>query len=160
MSSRILGLLAGAVAGGALLAAQEGGRSMAQVRLMTLDPGHFHAALVQKEMYQGVASRVDVFGQLGPDLVEHLNRISAYNHRPDRPTAWELEVHTSPDYFERMLREHPGNVVVFSGRNRGKIDRIAASVNAGLNVLGDKPWILKSEDLRKRTNVVSWPTTS
>jgi predicted dehydrogenase len=147
MSSRILGLLAGAVAGGALLAAQEGGRSMAQVRLMTLDPGHFHAALVQKEMYPGVAPRVDVFAPLGPDLVEHLNRISAYNHRPDRPTAWELEVHTSPDYFERMLREHPGNVVVFSGRNRGKIDRIAASVNAGLNVLGDKPWILKSEDL-------------
>ena len=26
-----------------------------------------------------------------------------------------------------MLRDHPGNVVVFSGRNRVKIDRIAAS---------------------------------
>ncbi len=60
-----------------------------------------------------------------------------------------MEVHTSSDYFERMLREHPGNVVVLSGRNRGKIDRIAASVSAGLNVLGDKPWILKSEDLPK-----------
>jgi hypothetical protein len=29
---------------------------MSEVRLMTLDPGHFHAALVQKEMYPGVAS--------------------------------------------------------------------------------------------------------
>ena len=48
-----------------------------------------------------------------------------------------------------MLREHPGNVVVLSGRNRGKMDRIAASVSAGLNVLGDKPWILKSADLPK-----------
>ena len=48
-----------------------------------------------------------------------------------------------------MLREHPGNVVVLSGRNRGKIDRIVASVDGGLNVLADKPWILKSEDLPK-----------
>ena len=39
---------------------------MAQVRLMTLDPGHFHAALVQKEMYPGVAPRVDVYAPLGP----------------------------------------------------------------------------------------------
>jgi predicted dehydrogenase len=46
-----------------------------------------------------------------------------------------------------MLAERPGNVVVLSGRNRGKIDRIVRSVDAGLNVLADKPWILRSEDL-------------
>jgi predicted dehydrogenase len=149
MRSRLPVLLVAAVVGGVLLAAQEGGRSMAQVRLMTLDPGHFHAALVQKEMYPGVAPRVDVFAPLGPDLIEHLNRISAYNHRGDRPTSWDLDVHTGPDYFERMLRDRPGNVVMLSGRNRVKIDRIAASVSAGLNVLGDKPWILKSDDLPK-----------
>src|SRR6476646_11632497 len=131
------------------IAPQPGGSAMPDVRLMTLDPGHFHAALVQKEMYPGVAPRVDCFAPLGPDLVEHLNRIVAYNRRSDHPTTWDVEVHTSSDYFERMLREHPGNVVVFSGRNRVKIDRIAASVSAGLNVLGDKPWILKSEDLPK-----------
>jgi predicted dehydrogenase len=130
-----------------LLASQEASRSMNEVHLMTLDPGHFHAALVQKEMYPGVAARVDVFAPLGPDLIEHLGRIAAYNRRPDRPTAWDLEVHTGADYFERMLRDRPGNVVVFSGRNRGKIDRIAASVSAGLHVLGDKPWILKPADL-------------
>jgi predicted dehydrogenase len=147
MRVRLLALAAAVTS--ALPAAQEGGRSMAQVRLMTLDPGHFHAALVQKEMYPNVAPRVDVFAPLGPDLVEHLNRIAAYNRRPDHPTTWDIDVHTSADYFERMLRERPGNVVVLSGRNRGKIDRIAASVKAGLNVLGDKPWILKSEDLPK-----------
>jgi predicted dehydrogenase len=149
MKTRLLALLVPAALGGALLAAQEGGRSMAQVHLMTLDPGHFHAALVQKEMYAGVAPRVDVFAPLGPDLLEHLNRIAAYNRRADHPTTWEMEVHTNPDYFERMLRERPGNVVVLSGRNRGKIDRIAASVGARLNVLGDKPWILASADLPK-----------
>jgi predicted dehydrogenase len=119
------------------------------VRLMTLDPGHFHAALIQKEMYPGVAPRVDVYAPLGWDLVEHLKRIDAFNRRPEKPTAWNLEVHTSPDYFERMLKERPGNVVVLSGKNAVKMDRILASVKTGINVLADKPWILKSSDLSK-----------
>lgn len=138
-----------AAAGAGLLAAQGSGRTMADVRLMTLDPGHFHASLVQKEMYPGVAPRVDVYAPLGSDLYEHLKRIDAFNRRAERPTSWQLEIHASPDYFERMLRERPGNVVVLSGRNRGKVDRILASVQAGLNVLSDKPWILRSEDLPK-----------
>lgn len=134
---------------------QEGGSTMSEVRLMTVDPGHFHAALVQKEMYPGVARRVDVYGPLGWDLFEHLNRIASFNRRAERPTAWELEVHTSADYFERMLRERPGNVVILSGRNRGKIDRIVSSVKSGLNVLADKPWILESSDLPKLESVLA-----
>jgi predicted dehydrogenase len=141
-------LIAAAVAGGATTL-QESGRSMSDVRLMTVDPGHFHAGLVQKEMYPGVAPRVDVFAPLGPDLIAHLNRISSFNNRSEHPTAWQLEVHVGPDFFERMLREHPGNVVVLSGRNRTKIDQVAASVRSGLSVLADKPWILKSADLPK-----------
>lgn len=134
---------------GAALAARQESTPMADIRLMALDPGHFHAALVQKEMYPGVAPRVDVFAPLGTDLLEHLGRIAAYNRRPESPTAWRMEVHTGPDFLERMLRERPGNVVVLSGRNRGKIDRVAASVDAGLHVLGDKPWVLASADLPK-----------
>src|SRR5262245_3350751 len=89
-------------------------RSMPDVRLMTLDPGHFHAALIQKEMYPGVAERVDVYAPPGPDLEAHLGRVAAYNKRADRPTTWKLEVHSGADYFERMLKERPGNVVVLS----------------------------------------------
>ena len=148
-----LRLLVLVAAAGALLGAaggfQEKARAMPDVRLMTLDPGHFHAALVQKEMYPGVAARVDVFAPLGPDLLEHLNRVASFNRRSERPTAWELEVHTSADFFARMLRERPGNVVILSGRNRVKIDQIVASIKAGLHVLADKPWILESEDLPK-----------
>jgi len=120
---------------------------MADVRFMTLDPGHFHAGLVQKEMYPGVAPRVDVYAPLGSDLLGHLARINGFNSRGENPTAWRLEVHTGPDFLERMLAERPGNVVVISGRNRGKIERIGRSVEAGLNVLADKPWILRSDDL-------------
>lgn len=117
--------------------------------LITLDPAHFHAALVQKEMYPGVAKKVYVYAPLGTDLTAHLNRIALFNQRKDNPTSWELDIRTSADFMERMLKEKPGNVVVLSGRNRLKMDRIVSSVEGGLNVLADKPWILKSEDLPK-----------
>jgi predicted dehydrogenase len=120
---------------------------MPDTRLMTVDPGHFHAALVQKAMVPGIASRVHVFAPLGGDLYQHLNRIDGFNRRAERPTSWEVEVHTGPDFFERMLSERPGTVVVLSGRNGAKIDRIARSIRSGLNVFADKPWILKSADL-------------
>ena len=134
---------------------QDNARTGAAVRLMTADPGHFHAALIQKEMYPDVSKRADVYAPLGPDLIEHLKRVSSFNHRNERPTSWEVEVHTGPDFFERMLRDRPGNVVVLSGRNRPKVDRIVASVANGLSVLADKPWILTSADLPKLEAVLA-----
>ena len=119
------------------------------VRLMTLDPGHFHAALIQKEAYKGVSDTVHVYAPLGFDLTEHLNRIARFNLRSDKPTNWHLEVHTGPNSLDRMLADRPGNVVVLSGKNRGKIDKLKASVDAGLNVLADKPWIIEAGDFPK-----------
>ncbi|MFI4945915.1 MAG: putative oxidoreductase C-terminal domain-containing protein [Burkholderiales bacterium] len=125
------------------------------VRLMTLDPGHFHAALIQKEMYPGVDPTVHVFAPVGPDLLLHLGRVTAFNQRAERPTSWRLEVHAGPDYLERMLRDKPGNVVVISGRNRGKNDRILASIEAGLNVLADKPWLISAAEFPKLEKAVA-----
>ena len=122
---------------------------MNAVQLLTLDPGHFHAALVQKEMVAGVDRRVHVYAPLGPDLIGHLARIAGFNGRAENPTAWELEVHAGPDFLERMLRDRPGNVVVLAGRNAQKIDYIEAAVAAGLHVLADKPWIIVPEHLPK-----------
>jgi len=117
--------------------------------LVTLDPGHFHAALFQREMLPGIAEEAFVYAPLGPDLTAHLNRVAQFNLRKDQSTRWRLRVYTGPDFFERMLREPPGQIVVMSGRNRGKIDRILGCVRACLNVLADKPWILEPEDLPK-----------
>jgi predicted dehydrogenase len=122
---------------------------MTPVRLITLDPGHFHAALVQKEMYPGVDNLVHVYAPLGADVITHLHRIAGFNARKDNPTSWALEVHASPDFFERFLQEKPGNVVVLSGRNRAKIDYLLAAVRNGINVLADKPWVLTVADLAK-----------
>jgi predicted dehydrogenase len=120
---------------------------MDEFRLITLDPGHFHAGLIQKEMYSGVSKRVAVYAPLGPDLIEHLNRVARFNLRKENPTSWELDVHAAPDFLERMVAERPGNIVVLSGRNRGKIGLIRASLDAGLDVLADKPWIIRPADL-------------
>jgi predicted dehydrogenase len=120
-----------------------------EIRFITLDPGHFHAALVQKEMYPGVSPKVHVYAPLGQDLLDHLERVTRFNQRKDRPTAWELEVHTGPDFLKRMLADRAGNAVVISGRNRGKIDKVQASLDGGLHALVDKPWILEASDLPK-----------
>jgi len=122
---------------------------MSDIRLMTLDPGHFHAALVQKETLSGVVPQVHVYAPLGFDLIEHLKRISGFNNRKENPTRWELEVHTGDDPLARMLREKPGNVVVIAGRNQGKIDRIRGSIEGGINALVDKPWIINAGDFPK-----------
>lgn len=124
-------------------------KEMSEVKIMTLDPGHFHAGLVQKEMYPGVSPRVDVYAPMGFDLYEHLKRIAGFNNRKDNPTKWEMEIHAGGDPLARMLAERPGNVVTMAGRNQGKIDRIKASVEGGLNVLVDKPWIINATDFPK-----------
>jgi predicted dehydrogenase len=120
-----------------------------QSKLIIVDPGHFHATLLQKDMYPWVDPRVTVYAPLGPDLLDYLNRISLFNARPDNPTRWALDIHTGSDPMAEMLRGRAGNIVVFTGRNRGKIDRILAALNAGLNVLADKPWIIAAADLPK-----------
>jgi predicted dehydrogenase len=118
-------------------------------QLITVDPGHFHAALVQKFMYADVAPLVHVYAPAGDDLTEHLKRIERFNTRADEPTRWQQQVYTGPDFFAKMLAEKPGNVVVLSGNNAKKTDYILESVKAGLNVLADKPMAITPADFQK-----------
>ncbi|MCJ7448449.1 MAG: oxidoreductase [Bacteroidales bacterium] len=120
-----------------------------QVQLMTVDPGHFHAALVQKIMYDQVSPEVHVYAPEGPDYLQHLDRIKSYNSRAVDPTSWNEIVYTGADFFEKMLEDRPGNVVVLSGNNKKKAEYITKSINAGLNVLADKPMIISPEDFPK-----------
>ena len=119
---------------------------MNQVRLITVDPGHFHAALVQKRMYEQVSPDVHVYAPEGPDCLQHLARINSYNKREKNPTSWNEIVYTGPDFFEKMLAEKAGNVVVLSGNNKKKAEYISKAVNSGFNVLADKPMIIEPED--------------
>ncbi|CAG4989803.1 hypothetical protein DYBT9275_00384 [Dyadobacter sp. CECT 9275] len=107
--------------------------------LLVVEPGHFHAALVQKSMYEDVDSLVHVYASEGPDVKAYLDKIEKYNTRPEDATSWKEEVYTGPDFLDKMLAEKKGNVVVLAGNNQKKTDYIKKSVDAGLNVLADKP---------------------
>ena len=109
------------------------------VQLVTVDPGHFHAALVQKSMYDDVDSIVHVYAPGGPDVDMHLARIENFNKRADNPTHWNEVVYTGAGSFDKMLSEKSGNVVVLAGNNEKKTEYIARAIDAGFNVLGDKP---------------------
>jgi len=135
-------------AGAAVAASVAGCRALGlrerTVRILTLDPGHFHAALVQKTMLPGVSPQVHVYAPDGPELEAHLKRIESFNRRAENPTRWETVVHRGPDYLDRMLADRKGDVVVISGNNRRKIEYIALCVRAGLNVLADKPMVIEA----------------
>ena len=118
-------------------------------RLVTLDPGHFHAALVQKSMYPGVDPVVHVYAPEGPELQQHLARIQGYNTRADSPTRWDERVHTSADFLDRMIADRPGNIVVISGNNARKAEYIGRAIDAGFNVLADKPMARTPADLAR-----------
>ena len=128
---------------------QTGTESQYDVTLMTLNPGHFHAALVQKNMLPSVNPNVFIFAPEGDDLTLHMERIEAFNTRDENPTDWQLTIHTGTDYFERMLNDRPGNVMVTAGNNRMKTDYILQAVNEGVHVLSDKPMAIDSGGWQK-----------
>ncbi|MDZ7608548.1 MAG: putative oxidoreductase C-terminal domain-containing protein [Cyclobacteriaceae bacterium] len=139
------------------------GTANSEFRFITLDPGHFHAALVQKTRVAGVESVVHVYAPEGADVQDHLARIRGFNTRPELPTDWVEEVYTGPDYMEKMITDKPGNIVIISGNNARKTEYIKSAVQAGLHVLADKPMAINAEnfdalkqafDIAKANNVL------
>jgi len=123
------------------------------VKLMTLDPGHFHAALIQKTSYKDIDLTVDVYAPEGPEVNTFLKSIDAYNSRENNPTNWSVNTHLGDNYLQQMISEKPGNVMVVSGKNSKKIDYIHAAVKAGLNVYADKPLVTNPDGLKKLEEV-------
>ncbi|MBV6640225.1 MAG: oxidoreductase [Cyclobacteriaceae bacterium] len=113
-----------------------------EVKLMNLDPGHFHAALVQKSMYEQMDPKVHVFAPEGSDVDDYMTLINGYNTRSENPTSWDQQIYKGPDYLEKMLSEKPGNVMVTAGNNKKKTEYILKTVQAGINVLADKPMVI------------------
>jgi predicted dehydrogenase len=127
---------------------------MPKIGLIVVDPGHFHAALAQKEMYPNVAETVQVYAPVGADLVDYLTRIARFNTRAEAPTTWRLEAHAGGDFLERMAREKAGDAAIFAGRNHEKIGMVARAVEAGLHVLADKPMIVRRDQLSALSGVL------
>jgi len=132
--------------------------SPGEVKLITLAPGHFHAALVQKTSYPQVDTAVAVYAPEGDELKQHLQRIDDYNNRAKNPTKWEESVYTGSDFLSQMALNTTGNVVIIAGNNRDKTAYIKASLEAGKNVLADKPMVVNSsnfETLKQCFNIAA-----
>ena len=105
-----------------------------------LDPGHFHAALVQKKMYADVDPTVRVYAPAGPDLDDYLRRVEAFNARAKDPTRWRMRVACRATTSSTgSPRDRVCDVVVISGNNRRKTEYIMRAVEAGVHTLADKP---------------------
>ena len=117
-----------------------------EVRLICLDPGHFHASLLQKNALAELSDTVRVYAPEGEEVEQYLAAVASYNGRAEEPTSWREVVYTGPDYLERMVGERAGDLVVLAGNNRKKTGYILASVKAGYHVLSDKPLAVCRED--------------
>jgi predicted dehydrogenase len=116
------------------------------IKLVILDPGHFHASLLQKNMMPRVDPLVHVYAPAGPDVEDYLARVEAFNTRAGNPTQWQTKLYTGADYLERCTAERAGNVVAISGNNLHKARYIRETLAAGFNVLADKPMAINAAD--------------
>ncbi len=119
-----------------------------EIELVVLDPGHFHASLLQKFPQKQVNDTVWVYAPEGDELNQYMKSIEGYNRRSDDPTRWHEMVCAGEDYLERMIEEKKGNVVILAGNNGKKTGYIAKSINAGYNVLSDKPMAINKEGFK------------
>jgi predicted dehydrogenase len=115
------------------------------MKLTILDPGHFHAALVQKSSYANVDDDVAVYAPAGPDLDDYLRKIEGYNARAVDPTRWRTDAHTGPDFLERFAADRRGGVVVIAGSNARKTEYLTRAVAAGYHTLADKPMAIDAD---------------
>ena len=130
---------------------------IAAIQFITIDPGHFHAALVQNRTYEGVVPDVQVYAPEGADLKSHLALIEQFNTRAENPTAWKENVYTGDDFLarftadasKRSAAENASKIVILAGRNNMKPDYYLAAAEAGVNVLSDKPMAITAADYLK-----------
>ena len=128
---------------------------LAAVQFVTLDPGHFHASLVQNRSYPEALPEVKVFAPDGPELASHLKLVDSFNKRELNPTAWKEDVYRGADYLEKFTAAANANafggspVVILAGKNDRKGDYAFAAVESGCNVLSDKPMAITPEVFAK-----------
>ncbi len=119
-----------------------------KIRIITLDPGHFHAALLQKSMYDEIDSVVHVYAPEGSEVENHMKLVESYNARPENPTTWKTEMYKGDDFLEKMFKDKAGNVVIISGNNKSKSKYITMAIDSGMNVLADKPLAIDNEGFK------------
>lgn len=94
-------------------------------RILVLDPGHFHAALLFSRSSPRVDPVIHVHAPPGPDVEAFIALIDGFNNRNIDPTSWRLESHIGVKALDTLIAERHGEIVV----------------------LADKPWLTDSANL-------------
>ena len=76
-----------------------------KIDLIVLDPGHFHASLLQKETLTDVSDTIRIYAPEGIAVNQYLESIDSYNQRAESPTTWKKQVYTGDDYLQKMLAD-------------------------------------------------------
>lgn len=114
--------------------------------MVVIAPGHYHAALIQKNSLEGVSDTVKVYAPEGPELDSYLATVESFNTREDHPTVWVEEVRAGDDYLSDVPQAGKGDFVVLAGNNERKAGDILHAVRKGYHVLSDKPMAVNRAD--------------
>jgi len=123
--------------------------------LVFLNPGHFHAALTLRERHPLIDDDVHVFAEDGPDVDNFVRLVHSFNDRVVEPTRWTLYVYRGPDYLEKLIAQRPGEIAIVAGMNNEKMPLIHFLHAQGFCVLGDKPWLIESEQIGLLREVIA-----
>jgi len=108
-------------------------------RFLVLKPGHFHAALVFKDVDHRILDDVDVVVTDSQDALPFIDLIDRFNCRDIQSTDWKVKVHERENLAFDTGSPPEDCVVVVSGRNASKLESVAKLCSQGYNVLVDKP---------------------
>ncbi len=129
-----------------------------QIKLVVIQPEHFHAALVQKYKNPDIDSEVHLFADTSSTVEAYQSLIQQYNTRSDNPTEWKVKPYFGNDFLYEACKGNTGNVVVLAGDNQRKIDFISKSMESGKDVFADKPLVIDAEGYSKLAQLLG--TTS
>lgn len=114
--------------------------------MTVIDPGHYHASLIQKNNLKGVSQVVKVYAPAGMELDSYLATVDSFNSREESPTSWKEELHVSEHFLDSLPPASKGDFVVLAGKNRNKSAYIKKAIECGYSVLSDKPMAISSHD--------------
>lgn len=120
-----------------------------KMKLIVVDPGHFHAALLQKNKLEQVDDTIYVYAPSGQELNQYIETINSFNNREINPTSWQLITEEGDDFLQKAIQNKKGNVVILAGNNKNKTNYITQAINAGLNVLSDKPMAINKNNFNQ-----------
>lgn len=120
-----------------------------QLCMTVIDPGHFHASLLQKNRLEGVSDTVRVFAPAGKELDAYISAVESFNSREKNPTSWVLDIHDGKDWLKEIPAAGKGEFAVLAGNNARKTEYISECIRLGYNVLADKPMAVTEADYEK-----------